>query len=201
MIDLEMIRERVLGHVPTLLETPAKPSERAAVALILAGPPSDLSICFIHRATVEGDRWSGQMALPGGRGEAKDATTLDIAIRETAEEVGVRLPANSCIGALSPVRLRRRGLNARGILSPFVFAPGADLPALQPNHEVDAAYWIPVSYIWDPANCTSLELQVEGEPMIFPGIRFKNEIIWGLTYRVLCQLADVVGHPLPCGVY
>jgi len=201
MTDLGYIKSRLAGHSPALLETPADPAERAAVALILAGPPADLSICFIHRATVDGDRWSGQMALPGGRGDLEDTASVDIAIRETAEEVGVALSSASCIGALSHVRLGRRGLDARGILSPFVFALEGPPPPLHPNHEVNAAYWIGLSYLWDPAHCTTLTLLVEGEPMIFPGIRLKDEIIWGLTYRVLCQFADVVGRPLPGGVY
>lgn len=201
MIDLEHIRRRLAGHSPAILETPADPRERASVALILAGPPSDLSICFIHRATIDGDRWSGQMALPGGRGDVRDATTMDIAIRETEEEVGVVLPTASCIGALSHVRLRRRGLDARGILSPFIFALEGEPPPLLPNHEVNAAHWIPISYLWDPRNCTTLELEVYGEPLVFPGIQFNDEIIWGLTYRVLCLFADVVGRSLPCGVY
>jgi 8-oxo-dGTP pyrophosphatase MutT (NUDIX family) len=199
--DLQLIRERMAAHQPVRLPAPEDPLLRAAVALIFAGPPDRLSVCFIHRATVEGDRWSGQMALPGGRGSAGDATTLDIAIRETEEEVGVKLAPSDCVGELAHVQLRRRGLDVRGILSPYVFAlPGAP-PPLRPNHEVKAAYWIALSHLWDPAACASLELQVEGEPMIFPGIRVEKEVIWGLTYRVLCLFAAVLGRPLPCGEY
>jgi 8-oxo-dGTP pyrophosphatase MutT (NUDIX family) len=198
---LAYIRRRMAEHTPVLLPASDEPGMRAAVALVLAGPSDRLSACFIHRATVEGDPWSGQMALPGGRGSDEDHNTLAIAMRETTEEVGIELSAPRCLGRLSHVRLGRRGLKARGILSPYVFALEGEPPTLLPNHEVNAAYWIELSHLWDPAACRPYELEVEGEPMVFPGISVGSETIWGLTYRVLCLFAAVLERPLPCGVY
>jgi len=61
----------------------------AAVAIILTPQPD--SILLIRRADRSGDPWSGHMALPGGRREAGDSDLAGTAIRETAEEVGIRL--------------------------------------------------------------------------------------------------------------
>src|ERR1039457_3526451 len=59
----------------------------AAVALVLAGDASDLCVCLIRRAEHELDRWSGHVALPGGRVDPIDLGPREAAIRETREEV------------------------------------------------------------------------------------------------------------------
>lgn len=66
MIPLATIR-RALASAPV---EPVPPSRSmAAVAMALAGEPDALELCFILRASREGDRWSGQMAFPGGKAE------------------------------------------------------------------------------------------------------------------------------------
>ena len=48
-------------------------------------------IFYIKRALRKGDRWSGQMAFPGGKQDDKDVDDLDTAERETFEEGNVVL--------------------------------------------------------------------------------------------------------------
>src|SRR5258706_3496876 len=65
---------------------------RAAVALIFRLGENDmLELLFIKRAEYEGDPWSGQIAFPGGRAEARDASLEETAIRETREETWIGL--------------------------------------------------------------------------------------------------------------
>ena len=33
--------------------------------------------------------------------------------------------------------------------------------------------------------------------MLFPAIRFREHLIWGLTLRVLTLFSDALDHPLP----
>jgi len=56
----------------------------------------DPEILFIKRAGRSGDRWSGHVALPGGKRDAQDTDDLAAAIRETKEEVGLDLTAGGC---------------------------------------------------------------------------------------------------------
>jgi ADP-ribose pyrophosphatase len=63
---------------------------KAAVALIFRLGENDVpELLFIKRAEYEGDPWSGQIAFPGGRAEARDASLAETAIRETREETGI----------------------------------------------------------------------------------------------------------------
>ena len=59
----------------------------------------DPEILFIKRAGRAGDRWSGHVALPGGRRDPPDLDDRAAAIRETREEVGLDLTHADCLYA------------------------------------------------------------------------------------------------------
>ena len=49
----------------------------------------DPEILFIKRAQNKRDKWSGNIAFPGGRRDPGDADDCAAAVRETWEEVGI----------------------------------------------------------------------------------------------------------------
>ena len=51
----------------------------------------DPEVLFIKRATRQGDRWTGHVALPGGKREGADDDDRAASIRETMEEIGLNL--------------------------------------------------------------------------------------------------------------
>ena len=116
-----------------------------------------------------------------------------VAIRETHEEVGLNLEATERLGSLSHLPI----LPAGGVLAPFVFYLGAERPAARRNHEVDAVFWVPLEHLWDPLQATTIRWPYGDQHLVFPGIRWGDEVIWGLTYRILVSLAEVLGRPLP----
>lgn len=193
MFPLNAIR-RALASAPVKPEPPSR--TMAAVAMALAGEPDALALCFILRATREGDRWSGQMAFPGGKAEPDDPSAQAVAIREAREEVDLRLEHAEALGALPSISLRPAG--ALGVLSPFVFYAGVERPPLQPQaDEVAEVYWIPLPYLWDERNRGTIDWEHQGQLWRFPGIRFGEHVIWGLTHRVLVQWAEQLGRSLP----
>ena len=66
-----------------------------------------------------------------------------------------------------------------------------------PNEEVAEAYWVSLDHLWDQRNATYLSVLRNGDSMIFPAIRFREHLIWGLTLRVLTLFSDALGAPLP----
>lgn len=193
---IEEIREALARHQPTLVAREAAHAE-AAVALVLAGAGTDLSLCAIRRAEHPLDPWSGHMALPGGRASPEDAGPRVAAERETLEEVGIALTEAHWIGPLSDVLVRLGGDDRRMVLSPFVYYLGEELVPFSPSDEVAEAFWIPLAHLWDPRNANHLEWERSGARLLYPAIRFREHVIWGITFRVLTLFSDVLDSPLP----
>ena len=187
MRDLDVVR----------LQSSSAVGKSAAVALIFAGPPEEVSLCLIRRAARPGDHWSGQMAFPGGRAEEHDPNSRAVAERETHEEIGLELSDAEYLGRLSDLWIRRAGIVTSEVLSPFSYYHSGELPGLEPNHEVAAAHWIPVQHLWHPRNATTYTFQRGQRTVCLPGIQFDGQVIWGLTYMMLESLAGAVGVPLP----
>jgi 8-oxo-dGTP pyrophosphatase MutT (NUDIX family) len=168
------------------------------VALAFTGLPDDLALCVIQRVIRAGDRWSGQMAFPGGRAEDHDGTPRAVAERETLEEVGLDLAVAEFLGPLDELYIRHSGRVTRDVLSPFGYYAGDCPPELHPcTDEVAAAFWVPVRHIWDPRNWTPFDWSRDGKPVRLPGVAYGGKVIWGLTYMILASLGQSAGAPLP----
>lgn len=162
---------------------------RAAVAAIFRAPPeSPLEILLILRAEHEGDPWSGQIALPGGRQEAEDATLQDTAIRETREETGIDLSRDGqVLGTLDEVRPRTPALPSI-IVTPYVAVVRADA-AMQGSEEVAEAFWVPWSIFGDALGIQESAVTVRGAEWRVASYVVGRHVVWGLTERILRQLA------------
>lgn len=194
LIHVDNVRGALSVHRPQLVSGPEMPF--ASVAMILTGGRSDPEVLFIERARREGDRWSGQMAFPGGRVEESDRDLRDTAERETSEEVGIDLGSAELLGRLDDQGGRRFGDSTAFFIAAYVYYL-AKAPALELSQEVEEALWVPAVTLTDPASRVQYELEdaVESFPGILVG-RPDRHIVWGLTYRMVGTFLDVVGAPL-----
>ena len=166
----------------------------AAVTLLLrpadaaAGATGDLAeILFIKRAERAGDPWSGHLAFPGGRAEKQDATLLDIAMRETAEEVGIdaRL-GGRLLGRLPTVRPLSTRIPSITV-TPFVaLAPRGAIPRVQPA-EVEEAFWMPLAALRRTGRSAVVRWESKDGTREFPAFPSPKGPIWGITERILSQ--------------
>jgi 8-oxo-dGTP pyrophosphatase MutT (NUDIX family) len=195
MPTLERIRGRLAGYEPRLVSRSGEGLLEAAVAVVLHEPaPGVPEILLIERAEREGDPWSGHMAFPGGRREPGDPTLERTASRETLEEVGFQpdLP----IARLDDVEGSNAARPGRLVIATFVYEV-AERPLLVQSHEVRSTIWVPAWELLDPRVHTRYRFRrgdYEGE---FPAIHYSGYTVWGLTYRVLRRLFEVLERPLP----
>ncbi len=180
--DLERIRRALAGT-----QLPDRPPEgkHAAVALVLAGGATDLHVCLIRRAEHEPDRWSGHMALPGGRVDTRDPSVRAAAIRETRAEVGLRLDHAPYLGSLETLPVSSAGRPTGMSLSSFVFHLGDMLEQFTPSDEVAEAFWVPLRHLLDQRNAAHRPTLRGGLPLSQPAVLYQGHHVWGLTYRVL----------------
>jgi 8-oxo-dGTP pyrophosphatase MutT (NUDIX family) len=180
------LRER-LAHRRT--DTDDDPSlVWAAVAIVLAPDPD--AILLIRRAERTGDPWSGHIALPGGRRETEDADLLTTAIRETQEEVGIRLGPDDLIGSLDDVVPRTPVLPPIAV-RPYVLALSAR-PTITLNAEVASAQWVAIDHFLRADTHHPVRLEVGGQSRQVQAYQLEDGIVWGMTERIVTNLISIL---------
>ena len=163
----------------------------AAVALVLRGSRlADAELLFIRRAQRAGDPWSGHVAFPGGRRDAEDATLEATARRETHEELALDLSVSGeLIGVLDDLRPRSSVLPSI-VVRPYVFVLREDV-VLRPNEEVHSTFWIAMSELRDPTRAAEHVFEREGARLRFPAYRSGDDVVWGMTERIVTQFLAI----------
>lgn len=161
-------------------------SANAAVAMLLKPKPEndDLNILFVKRVENLADPWSGQMAFPGGKRDAKDVDLMGTVTRETREETGIDL-LTGCrfLGVLAALSSRPRP-DVRVL--PFVVLLESEPPITLSAKELEGFVWIPLHEI--VSHRRSAKLSIGEVPAFVVG----SIVIWGLTYRALENFIDVI---------
>jgi len=192
MLDLRTVRQRISLHRPVLANDPAPTTVHASVALILhEAHGAEPEMLFIERAEREGDPWSGHMAFPGGRRQSDDPDLTATALRETEEEVGFK--PDLVLGRIDDFT------GARGPIIPqlrvaSIVCEVTAKPTIRLNHEVRSAVWVPLSWISSPASRT--QHRIPNDSSLRPAFRYDRYVVWGLTYRILCDFFVILGQPL-----
>ena len=198
--SFEAFLERVAARLdPVDLEkVPAAKAgvTHAAVTLLLrpaggsaGGDAADDSaeILFIKRAERAGDPWSGHLAFPGGRAEKRDATLVEIAMRETAEEVGIDArQGGRLLGRLPTVRPLSTRIPSITV-TPFVaLAPEGAVPRPQPE-EVEEAFWVSLAVLRRSGRSATVRWEDRDGMRELPAFPSPKGPIWGITERILSQ--------------
>jgi 8-oxo-dGTP pyrophosphatase MutT (NUDIX family) len=185
------IRSALASHNAVVAEE-EEGVRKAAVALIFRlGQDDALELLFIKRADYEGDPWSGQIAFPGGRVEAGDASLAETAIRETREETGIDLAREGVvIGALDDLRPRAIRLPAI-VVRPYVALLDRNEPLVL-SQEVALSFWMPFAAMartesWHEDTVFARGIQINAR--VF---RHEGHVVWGMTERILTQLLTLL---------
>ncbi|CRG83210.1 putative protein C14C4,10c [Talaromyces islandicus] len=116
----------------------------------------DPEVLFIKRASRVGDRWTGHVALPGGKRDPEDADDRATATREAWEEIGLDLNTENVIpvGNL-PERVVTTsfGKTPLMVLCPFIFlltTSNSPPLKLQPT-EVASTHWVSLRALLTPS--------------------------------------------------
>jgi 8-oxo-dGTP pyrophosphatase MutT (NUDIX family) len=184
-LELATIVERLRTRS---LDAPSDDAAAAAVATVFRQGVAGPEILFIERATREGDPWSGHIAFPGGKRDPADASLLATAVRETREEVGLRLPESSLVVRFEDFFAYSNNYR----VAQFVFALEGDGGVLVPNREVAGLLWTPLAVLVAPENASSFPFVREGVTVELPSVRLAQHVLWGMTYRMTEALLEAI---------
>ena len=187
MVRLPEIAERLATLRKALGEPPR--SAKGAVAVVLRGRIG-VDVLLIERQEREGDPWSGQIAFPGGMRARGDRSPLETVRRETKEEVGLSLPRNARLLGWLPARVPAN--RVQWLVVPFVFA--LTRPArLAPGPEVARAFWASLDAL--PRTLHRAVIPLPVGDLEVPAFDVGGIPLWGFSFRVLCDLYDLVDWP------
>lgn len=157
----------------------------AAVAVVIAPRDDDLQVVLIGRPKRGGDRWSGDVAFPGGLASGSVEASIETARREALEEVG--LPLGEPLGMLSDRVTMAQGARRPMRVRPVVFAVDA-LPELRPDPREVAAIYQPTLRELKRAPKSTVERELFGKKMSFPARSLGDHLFWGLTSSLVLEL-------------
>jgi 8-oxo-dGTP pyrophosphatase MutT (NUDIX family) len=168
-------------------EAPVAERPSAAVAMLLRRADAP-EVLLLRRKEREGDRWSGQIALPGGYRSAGDASLAATAVRETSEEVGIDLERSARpLGRLPSVPAKARGLVVGFEITPFVWACVEECEPI-PGDEAQEAFWFPLARAVRGELATTYQYRHGTLARALPAWEFEGRVVWGLTHEMLSAL-------------
>ena len=161
-------------------EQPVRP---AAVLIPVVDHPQP-TVLLTQRSAHLNDH-AGQIAFPGGKIDATDASPLDAALREAEEEVGLAREFVEPIGYLD---LYATGFGFRILPTVARVRPGFKLTINR--GEVDDAFEVPLAFLMDPANHQLHSKEFRGMDRTYYAMPFAERYIWGATAGILRVLYE-----------
>jgi 8-oxo-dGTP pyrophosphatase MutT (NUDIX family) len=127
----------------------------------------------------------GQIAFPGGKVDATDATPVDAALREANEEIGLPLGAVEVLGSLPPHETVT-GFSVTPVLG-LIHEAFAPVPEMG---EVEEVFSAPLAHVLDSTNFLVESRFWRGNLRHYYVVPWGPYYIWGATARILRGLAD-----------
>ncbi len=163
---------------------------RASVLVPLFEDSGDPGVLLVKRSE-DVRLHKGEISFPGGTVEEGDRDSLDTALRETEEEIGLPRSDIEIIGRL-PV-----GVTAVSyyLVTPYVGVIPSDPSRLKPQpSEVAEVLWVSVSEFLEEGSLRVAEKKFDGvELPVYYFYLSSGEIVWGLTARILYDLLTRAG--------
>ncbi len=174
---LEMVRD-ALAHRHKL-EVGDPTLRPAAVCLLLY--PKDGEYCILlNKRSEHVEHHKGEISLPGGARDKEDKDSLDTALRETEEEMGIRRSDVTVLGELDEVATRSRfkmQVYVGTIPYPYDFTPS--------DMEIAEVLEVPINALMDPSNLRVETRWEDGLTVSTNSYAYDGHLVYGATARVL----------------
>ena len=179
-----------------------RPTERVAgddltpAAVMVLLYPKDGDYCvLLNKRSQDVEHHKGEISFPGGATDPEDRDSLDTALRETEEEMGIHRDDIAVLGEMDEVATRSRfrvnvfaGTLRQAQGHHYKFRPSAD--------EIAEIVEFPVSALRDPASVRVETHWQDGAPSTVYSYAYDKHLVFGATARILQQFLQLLENGL-----
>lgn len=180
------VRPEQLSRVPP----PADGGRDSAVLILIGIGQSGPDVLLMQRAD-ELRSHAGQPAFPGGAADPGDDGPAGTALREAAEEVGVRAEGVTVLAELPTLYLPPSGYLVTPVLG-WWHEP-SEVGVVDPAETASVAR-VPIAELVDPANRFSSR---HPSGYVGPSFAVRDMLVWGFTANLLDTVLTLGGWSLP----
>ena len=174
----------------TRFAPPPEGGRQSAVLVLFGEGPEGPDLLLIERAATLRSH-AGQPAFPGGAVDPDDDGPVAAALREAAEEVGLRPDSVEVLGRLPALYIPPSGFVVHPVVGWWRDPHDVDVVDVA---EVAAVARVPVSELVDPANRVSV---THPSGWVGPGFEVRDLLVWGFTAGLLDRILAVAGLERP----
>lgn len=146
-------------------------------------------ILLIRRTEVEGDMHSGQVAFPGGAAEEGDNSSVDTALRETEEEIGLHPDTVEVLGVMPTTHTI-----SNFMLTPVVGIIPWPFDIELSKNEVSRVFTIPLDWLMDKKHRRQENRRFAGllpfEVIYFD--EYDDELLWGVSAHIMVEFLKIL---------
>ncbi len=159
------------------------PSLTPAAVLVLVYLKEGRYCILLNKRSDSVAEHKGEIAFPGGRREADDASLRETALRESFEEMGVRPQDVEVLGELDDV-----ATISSYVITPFVGTIPHPYPFAPDEREVAEVLEVPLAELDNPTNIRE-EARLENGGLVYEkAYTYRGHLIFGATAKVLHRL-------------
>ena len=179
------IVNQVLAH--RIKQTVGDLSLTPAAVLLLLYPKGGEYCILLNKRSDQVEYHKGEISFPGGARDPEDRDSLETALRETEEEMGIQRDDVTILGELDEVATRSRfriQVYVGTIRYPYPFRPSAI--------EIAEVLEVPITALKEPSNLRVETRWEEGEPVTAYSYAYNGHLIFGATARILEQFLGLL---------
>ncbi len=160
----------------------SKRIQPAHAAVLIAITQEDNPRILLTRRSLYMNNHAGEVSFPGGKRDAQDTSNIVVALREAQEETALNPFDVQLLGDL-PMQKARNGM----LVKPIVGLIPPDVNLIPQPTEIDRIFFASLRQLLETPP-TPYEVRFAQQSLYFPSLRVENEIVWGLTARMLISL-------------
>tara|TARA_Y100000815_G_scaffold232112_1_gene222543 strand:- start:8053 stop:8649 length:597 start_codon:yes stop_codon:yes gene_type:complete len=162
-----------------------------SAVMVLLYPKGGEYCILLNKRSDQVEHHKGEISFPGGARDPEDRDSLETALRETEEEMGINRDDITVIGEMDEVVTRSNFLMnvfTGTIKYPYPFKPSAI--------EIAEVLEFPVSALIDPANRRIETRWDDGHPATSYSYVHQEHVVFGATARILQSCIDILDDRL-----